>query len=148
MIRGASAPRLRPFFAHLPPCLARLLRLDARKPDSAKRRRNNGGKGAKSGVETAVYDPSIRMLQPWRSRPIVARHNPGAEQYTRCFDEIHKAVRKVHPTIFFAGPEGTGYTDYLIDVSTSPPCFCACCCPPLASSRLHSCHLLLQCLCP
>ena len=44
------------------------------------------------------------------------RHSTGAERYTKCFDEIHKAVRKVNPTIFFAGPEGTGYTDYLIDV--------------------------------
>lgn len=42
-------------------------------------------------------------------------HNTGAERYTKCFDEIHKAVRAVNPTIFFAGPEGTGYTDYLID---------------------------------
>ena len=64
LIRGVSAPRFWPFFAHFPPSLARSLRLGARKPDSAKRRRNNGGKGAKSGVETAVYDPSIRMLQP------------------------------------------------------------------------------------
>ena len=59
MIRGVSTPRFWPFFAHFPPSLARSLRLDARKPDSAKRRRNNGGKGAKSGVETAVYDPSM-----------------------------------------------------------------------------------------
>lgn len=42
-------------------------------------------------------------------------HETGAVRYTRCFDEIHKAVRKVNPTIFFAGLEGTDYTDYLID---------------------------------
>ena len=42
-------------------------------------------------------------------------HETGKVRYTRCFDEIHKAVRQVNPKIFFAGPEGTDYTDYLID---------------------------------
>lgn len=42
-------------------------------------------------------------------------HHTGQVRYTKCFDEIHKAVRKINPTIFFAGPEGTGYTNYLID---------------------------------
>jgi hypothetical protein len=42
-------------------------------------------------------------------------HKTGAQRYTKCFDEIKKAVRQCNPTIFFAGPEGTGYTDYLID---------------------------------
>ena len=43
------------------------------------------------------------------------RHSTGGPRYTKCFDEIHKAVRTCNPTIFFAGPEGTSYTDYLID---------------------------------
>ena len=64
MIWGVAAPRFRPFFAHFPPSLARSLRLGARKPGSAKRRRKNGGKRAKNGVETGVSDPYIRMPQP------------------------------------------------------------------------------------
>ena len=64
MISGVSAPRFRPFFAHFPPSLARSLRLGARKPDSAEKRRKNGAKRVKNGVETAVYDPYIRMPQP------------------------------------------------------------------------------------
>eukprot|EP01045_Picozoa_sp_COSAG04_P018420 COSAG04_NODE_1703_length_5883_cov_393.943811_4_plen_165_part_00 len=66
MISGVSAPRFRPFFAHFPPSLARSLRLGARKPGSAKKRRKNGGKRAKNGVETGVSDPYIRMPQPCR----------------------------------------------------------------------------------
>ena len=31
-------------------------------------------------------------------------HSTGQVRYTKCFDEIHKAVRAVNPTIFFAGP--------------------------------------------
>ena len=66
MISGVAAPRFRPFFAHFPPSLARSLRLDARKPGSAKKRRKNGGKSAQNGVETGVSDPYIRMPQPCR----------------------------------------------------------------------------------
>ena len=64
MIWGVAAPRFRPFFAHFPPSLARSLRLDARKPGSAKKRRKNGGKRAQNGLETGVSDPYIRMPQP------------------------------------------------------------------------------------
>ena len=64
MIWGVAAPRFRPFFAHFPPSLARSLRLGARKPDSAKIRRKNGGKRAQNRVETGVSDPYIRMPQP------------------------------------------------------------------------------------
>ena len=42
-------------------------------------------------------------------------HHTGAARYTRCFDQIKFAVRKVNPTIMFAGPEGTSYTAYEID---------------------------------
>ena len=70
MISGVSAPRFRPFFAHFPPSLARSLRLGARKPDSAKKRRKNGGKRAQNGVETGVSDPYIRMPQPCSSAGI------------------------------------------------------------------------------
>jgi hypothetical protein len=42
-------------------------------------------------------------------------HSTGQERYTRCFDQIKLAVRKINPTIAFAGPEGTSYTAYLID---------------------------------
>ena len=78
MISGVSAPRFRPFFAHFPPSLARSLRLGARKPDSAEKRRKNGAKRVKNGVETAVYDRYIRMPQPcgepdWaRGKPLAA----------------------------------------------------------------------------
>ena len=42
-------------------------------------------------------------------------HKTGQERYTRCFDQIKLAVRKINKDIVFAGPEGTGYTAYLID---------------------------------
>ena len=84
MISGVSAPRFRPFFAHFPPSLARSLRLGARKPGSAKKRRKNGGKRAQNGVETGVSDPYIRMPQPWRlpdprRRSLNGRHGSRGE---------------------------------------------------------------------
>ena len=44
-----------PNFAHFPPFFARSLRLGARKPDSAKERRKNGGKRARNGRETVGW---------------------------------------------------------------------------------------------
>ena len=44
-----------PDFAHFPPFFARSLRLGARKPDSAKERRKNGGKRAQNGRETVGW---------------------------------------------------------------------------------------------
>ena len=44
-----------PDFAHFTPFFARSLRLGARKPDSAKERRKNGGKRARNGRETVGW---------------------------------------------------------------------------------------------
>ena len=42
-------------------------------------------------------------------------HGTGQVRYTVCFDAIRYEVAKVNPTIEFAGPEGTDYTDFLLD---------------------------------
>ncbi len=42
-------------------------------------------------------------------------HNTGQERYTVCFDAIRKEVEKVNSYITLAGPEGTGYTGYVLD---------------------------------
>ena len=84
MISGVAAPRFRPFSAHFPPSLARSLRLGARKPGSAKKRRKNGGKRAKNGVETGVSDPYIRMPQPWGAPGAGWAGRAGAERRWRC----------------------------------------------------------------
>ena len=56
--RAARADETRrrscPFFAHFAPFFAHFLRLGARKPDSAKERRKNGGKRGRNGRERVV----------------------------------------------------------------------------------------------
>jgi hypothetical protein len=42
-------------------------------------------------------------------------HGTGQVRYITCFDAIRYQVAKVNPTIQYAGPEGTDYTDYLLD---------------------------------
>eukprot|EP01052_Picozoa_sp_SAG31_P051864 SAG31_NODE_12522_length_935_cov_1.325359_1_plen_265_part_01 len=42
-------------------------------------------------------------------------HGTGEVRYTRCFDAIRSEVSRVNPTIQYAGPEGTDYTDFLLD---------------------------------
>ena len=84
--RAARADETRrrscPFFAHFTPFFAHFLRLGARKPDSAKERRKNGGKRGRNGRERVVragrsaLPTALEVSWWWSARVVVCSKVP------------------------------------------------------------------------